>query len=33
MFFVVSCKTFNCGKNLWRITKKDKEIAEDLNYS
>ena len=24
----------NCdGKNLWRITKKDKEIAEDLNYS
>ena len=24
----------NCdGKNLWRTTKKDKEIAEDLNYS
>ena len=21
------------GKNLWRITKKDKEIAENLNYS
>ena len=36
MFFVVSCHVRHLNsdsKNLWRIIKKDREIAESLNYS